>query len=168
MKRGAIFLIMTLILLVVQGVLFGATSFRTDLGALMVVFLALERAVIPGAGWALAVGYLNDVFAGTSRGLYASAYVLVFFAIRLLVAQLAGGRAIFVTAVGVLATALSLACVLVLQRILGPSANTFTGISPALPSLLLGAAVLSYPSYRLLKLVDERFTEPEDDLVFRR
>jgi hypothetical protein len=165
--RGAALLLVTIGLLMIQGVLFGADRIRVDVGLAIVVFLALERAVIPGASWAIVVGYLNDVFAGSSRGLYGSAFVIVFFVLRLIASQLAGGGVLFVSALGLLASLLSIVLMLLLERFLGPGTSTVAGLSPALPSLMLGALVLSYPIYRLLKRVDDQFTEPEDDLVFR-
>ncbi|MCC7386390.1 MAG: rod shape-determining protein MreD [Deltaproteobacteria bacterium] len=167
MKRSLTFLGFLLLLLSVQGVLVRSTGWRLDVATLAVVYLALERAVLPGAALAVASGYLSDVLAGTNRGLYAATGVIVFFVVRLGVSRLAGSGPLFVSLLGVLATALTLAVAVVIEALLGPAAHEIRGIAPAFLPLLGGAAVLSYPVYRLLKRIDERFKEPEDDLVFR-
>jgi rod shape-determining protein MreD len=165
MRRDLVLIASTLLLFVVQGVLLAHPVVRTDLATLVVVYLTLERAVIRGAVLSLVIGYLNDVFAGTSHGLCASTMVVVFFLVRLLVAQMVGEGFLFVTAVSVFSTGLAVFAGLLIERAMGPGMSSLAAMSPALPSLLLSAAVLGYPIWRLFKALDERFTEPEDDFA---
>jgi rod shape-determining protein MreD len=166
-KRNLAILLVTVALLAVQGALLRHPLARVDLATLVVLYLALERPVIGGAGMAAAVGYLADVFTGTDRGLHAVALLILFMVVRLVVARLAGGRFVFVTVVSVLGSLASVALVLAVEGLVGPDRSSFAAMAPALGPGLIGAAVLGYPCYRLLHALDARLTEPEDELVFR-
>jgi hypothetical protein len=163
--RDPIFLLLVLVLLVVQSVFFARPTFRTDIASLIVVYLALERAVVNGAALALLVGYLDEVFAGASHGLYSGTMVLVFFAVRLLVARMLGEGLLFVTGISLLGSALALGTALGIERLLGPGATSIASLTPALPSLALSPLILGYPLYRLLRRFDARFAEPEEDFA---
>lgn len=167
MKRTVALFAVTLLLLVLQGTLLDHRITRADVATLVVVYLALERPVIAGAVQALVVGYLADVFAGTDRGLYAASLVIVFLAVRLLVSRLAGGRFLFVTVTCALATIGTGVISLGVERVVGPGNLRWSSVSPTFAPMLIAAAALGYPCYRLLQALDERFGEPEDDLVFR-
>ena len=164
MRRGFTFLAVVLVLLAVEGALLSGPLLHADLATLAVVYLALEWRVIPGAAVAFGVGYLADVFGAAPRGLHASAMVIVFFVVRLVVSRILGGHAVLITAIGVLATLLSLGTVIGVERVVGPGETSFHALSPAVPWLLGSAAILTYPSYRFFKWVDDRFREPDDEL----
>ena len=48
----------------------------------------------------------------------------------------------------------------------GRGVATFAATTPGLGAMLIIAATLGYPLYRLLKAIDDRLREPEDDYVF--
>jgi rod shape-determining protein MreD len=167
MRRGAVFLATVLLLLVLQAAVVRLTGLWLDVAALTVVYLALERAVVPGAALAGCVGYLNDIFAATPRGLYAVGAVLAFFTVRLVAARIAGSGPVFVSLLSALGTAVMLAGAVVVERILGPGQITLRVVVRVLPSLLIAAVFLGYLCHRFLARIDQRFKEPEDDLAYR-
>ncbi len=167
MKRDLAIIGVTLALLVLQGALLGHQTTRADFGTLAVVYLALERAVISGAVVALVVGYLADIFAGTDRGLYASTAVIVFFIVRLLVSQFAGGGLVFVTLTSVLATLGALLISFGVENLVGLGQVDFAALSVTFGPMLIVAAALGYPCYRLFHALDDKLGEADDDMLMR-
>ena len=167
MKRSAGIVLVTVLLLLVQGVAMRSPPFRADVATLVVVYLALEHPIIPGAALAFVVGYLADVFAGTGRGLYGLSMVILFFAVRLPVVRLAGARFPFITFVAVVSTSMSVVIAFSVEQIIGPARASFPSVGSELVPLLISAGCLGYPLYWLLKRLDERLGEQEDDFVFR-
>ena len=167
MKRNIALFVLVLLLFVAQGALLRRPFTRADVATLVVVYLALERAVLSGAAFAMVIGYVGDIFAGTERGLIALTMVILFFAVRLLVARFSGGRFLFVTTVAVGSTMFSMLVCVAIEGVVGADRVSFAAISPAFGPTVLSSAALGYPCYRLFRALDERFKEPEDDFVFK-
>ncbi|MFO0726950.1 MAG: hypothetical protein U1E65_24415 [Myxococcota bacterium] len=143
------------------------TGLYADVPSLIVTYLALERAVLPGAVLAAGVGYLGDVFSGAARGQLTTVAVLAFFAIRLGVSKFSGARWLLVSIVGFLTVCLSLILGLWVEAIFGPNRASLHAEVSALAPIVLANLLLSYPVHRLFRLADEWLVRPEDDLVFR-
>jgi len=165
--RSAQFLGVLLLLFVLQGALARATPLRLDVAALATAYLALERAVLPGAALAFAAGYLADVFGGTERGLMASSMVLAFFTVRVLVMRFRSSAPGFVTVAAVLMTLASAVFSLLVESLLGVGPPRGGELLRAVPPTLLVAVAGGFPCYKLFARLDRRFTEPESEWVFR-
>lgn len=137
-------------------------SVRPDLATLVVVFLALEQELLRGLVLAAAVGYLSDIFSGLGSGLDAATNVAVYLVLRVFVARIAGGTALMVTLMALVATALALFVRQVIEAVVGPGQASLALLLPALPSVVLGAALLGYPVYRGLLSIDRRFRPKEE------
>ena len=135
-------------------------SFRTDLSTLVVVFLALEHELLPGLLHAVAFGYLGDLFSGEPIGLMAFSSASVFLGLRLVVFRIVGSGWLVVTTIGVLATVVALGLRLGVQVLLGPPVH-LGALVTSIPSLLLGALLLTYPIYRGLAGIDRRLRPRE-------
>jgi hypothetical protein len=129
---------------------------RPELGALLVVYLALERSLMSGLALTLAVAYVADVLSGEARGLTTGALVLVFLVLRLLVMRVLGSSVAMVTSLAVLATALVMVFRFGIEALLGPGLSSWSAAAPALPASLVSAVLLGYPIHRLLAALDER------------
>jgi rod shape-determining protein MreD len=150
------------LLLVLESVAARSPHFRLDLASLVIVYIALEYTLLQGAFATLIVGYLADLISGESRGLSMAGLVIVFLLVRLLVVRITGSRWFMVTSVSVFSTIAALLLRLLIEAIVGPASATLRSITPAIPSLVVGSAVLAVPCYRLFRLVDDRF-RPRDD-----
>lgn len=162
--RLIVLLAITWLLLTLQSVAATHPRLRLDLGVLVVIYVALEYAMVRGAVTALLIGYLGDVFSGESRGLMAASMVLVFVLVRLMVVRVTGSRWLMITSISALGVIVRLAFHFGIEAFAGPNRSTFRAIVPALPALIFGTALLGFPVYRLLRLVDDRF-KPRDEPI---
>jgi cell shape-determining protein MreD len=163
--RALAILGVTVLLLSIQSVVLHRTPLASDVATLLIVYLALESGLVTGILLALMIGYAGDLFSGESRGLISGSLVLLFLILRLSVVRLTGSRWIPITAISVLATLLSALLRLGLEGIVGPGRSTLNAMLPALPGLMLGAALFGYPCYRLLRFIDDRFRSREDEVT---
>lgn len=154
------------LLIAAQGVL-ALSGLRVDLGTLAVVYFALESAPFAGGVASLLVGYLADLSSGEARGLSSASMVLSFLLVRLSVSRSNSARGLMISAVAVLGTALTFLARLALESWVGPDLASWDQALSALPSMLLGAALLGYPTYRVMRLVDDRVRRREDDVAHR-
>lgn len=168
MTRHVVSIAVVWALLVLDGAVFSHILPHASFGALAVAFFALERPLLAGAALAMATGLLFDVFSGTSRGLYAVTFVVVFFCARLLVMRIVGGKMGFITGTGLFCSVLAFVLAYVIQLLFGPGPVSLWPSLSAFPNAVLSAILFSYPTYWLLRRIDDRFKETDDDYVFRR
>src|SRR5437763_1782973 len=113
-------------------------ALRIDVASLVIVYVALEYAMLRGIAMALLVGYSADVLSGESRCLSMASLVIVFLIVRLVVARITGSRWFMITAVSVFGTVLGLGSKVMLEWFVGPGISTFRAMMPALPAILIG------------------------------
>lgn len=167
MRRNTLLFILAFLGLVLQSVFVRPPLVICNVTALFVMYLALERAVLPGAMMAMSLGYLSDVVLGTDRGLYMFTLCMVFAIIRFLVARFQGGRGLFISLISILAALLTAFLSHWLESLVGLGKSTFSFFSLSSVAIITSSAALGYPLFRVLKVLDERFHEPEDDFVFK-
>ena len=167
MRRNTLVLFLGLLGLIVQGVFVGPPLIMCNVAVLFVVFFALERSFLTGAIMAMVLGYLSDVILGSDRGLYMGTMVMVFVCIRFLVAHFQGGKAMFVTLICALSSFLCTLIAINLERLVGTNVTTISLFSLSTAAIVITGSALGYPVYKSLKVLDERFHEPEDDFVFK-
>lgn len=79
MRRGIVYLAAGLIALFLQTTAFSHLSVKPDLVLVLVVSLGLSRVTYSGAILAFFLGFLMDVFAGSTFGFFALTKTLIFF-----------------------------------------------------------------------------------------
>lgn len=163
--RGAVLVGLSVLILAGGTVLARHPTLRPDFAALLVVYFALEHHLLGGLGLTLAVGYVADVFAGESRGLYTSSLVLTYLVLRLVVLRVLGARWFLVTGIAVAGSVLALVFRLLIEAVLGPGRTSLAGLWPAVPAILLGAVLFGYPCFRLLRAVGTRL-QPREEPMF--
>lgn len=164
--RLAAHVVLATMLLAAAGVGARLLAFRMDVGALVIVYVALEYSLLRGAIAAGVLAYIADLFSGESRCLTMASLAIVFVVMRLMVVRVTGARWLTITAVSVFATIVDLTLKLALETLVGPGVTTFAAMAPSLPAILGGAAVFGYPCYRLFFLVDDRFRPREESIVY--
>jgi rod shape-determining protein MreD len=160
--RVALVVVAATILLAVQSVFAREPELRTDIGTLVIVYLAMEHELVSGLVVTLAVGYVADLFSGDPPGLYLASLVIVYLVLRLIVLRIVGSRWFIVTGLSILATAFAILVRLSIEALLGPDEASLTAINPALLATFLMAALGGYPIYRILGFFERGLRRGED------
>lgn len=156
-------LVLALVLIASRAAL--APKLRLDFVSWAAVYFALERPLLRGLGLTVCAGYWAEVFSGDSRGVAMFATVGMFLLLRLGVVRLIGAGWLAVTSLSVIATLGALVLRWFAQATLGPGAM-IAEAWPRLPGMVLGAALLGYPMFRLMAAIGQRF-QVRDDFIFR-
>jgi len=167
LRRNTLVFIIAVFGLILQTVFVRPPIVMCHVAALFVMYFGLERTFVSGALMSMTLGYLSDVILGTDRGLFMFSMVMVFVIIRFVGARFQGGRGWYVTFIASLAALLTVFISSALEFTVGLGKSRFSLFSLSTVAVIITSAALGYPLYKLLKGLDERFHEPEDDFVFR-
>ncbi len=165
--KNAAFLGLVVLALSLEGALLAHLPLPAVLSALFLLFLVLERPLVHGALLAFCVGYLSDLLLGTSRGFFATVYVLAFFLLRLPASRVSGGGPLFVTLGAAFVTFASALLGFTVEQLAGPGHSHLGDVLLALPVQLLLSVVFAYPVFKLCLRLDAQFSSREDDFAFR-
>lgn len=160
--RDLVLILLSWALFILQSALAINPGLRFDLGALIIVFIALELELFPGLLVSLAVGYLDGLHAGDTPGMTITALVLVYLLLRLVVVRVRAPEWPLIIGLGLIATMVDLMARFFVDAVVGKSELHLSGIGDGLAGNLAGALLLSYPIYRALRAVKERFKTRED------
>lgn len=160
--RDFVLVLLSWAMFIVQAAAAVNPHLRFDLGALIVVFIALELELVPGLLMTLVVGYLAGLHSGDTPGMTITSLVLVYLLLRLIVVRVRAPQWPLVLGLGLLSVLASLCFRFGLDQLLGKGELHLSAIQGGMYPNLLGALVLSYPIYRGLRAVKERFKTRED------
>ncbi|MCB9653931.1 MAG: rod shape-determining protein MreD [Deltaproteobacteria bacterium] len=161
-------LLVALLVACAESVVAQRPQLRPALTLLIILYIALEHPLTTALSLSLAIGYMEDVFSGESRGLVLFATMSAFFIVRALAFRFVGRRFIVMAALGLVMTVAQMLVLFVTEATFGPGRVSVVESTPAFALRLLGAVVFAYPAYYVLKSMEGRFKARPDVLMGRR